>query len=209
MKLDLSHTVNYSVVTIIMGASASSPADRERQLAKLFAIEKRRPSDAEAMAKLKKLLPAPDSAVANVRQPESDGGRTVLMVVISLRMSTEVCQYLVDMGADVTARDSSGYTVLHWAAMKDNTHWATKAMEAGVGINQLTNGKQSALMIACKYQSMAVFRLLMDRGADATIVEPVQSHTALSYAREVLDDADAEEERQRGQEMIQRLEKAA
>lgn len=191
-----------------MGASASSPVAREKQLAKLFAMDASRPSDAEAMAKFKKLLPTPDSAVANARQPDDCGSRTVLMVAISLRMGKEVGQYLVDMGADLTATDSSGYTVLHWAAMKDDTHWATKALEAGVGINQLTSGKQTALMFACKYQSMEVFQLLMDRGADATIVEPVQSHTALSYARELLDEADSEDERQRAREMIQRLEKA-
>eukprot|EP00747_Dinoflagellata_sp_TGD_P125332 gnl/TRDRNA2_/TRDRNA2_174141_c1_seq1.p1 gnl/TRDRNA2_/TRDRNA2_174141_c1~~gnl/TRDRNA2_/TRDRNA2_174141_c1_seq1.p1 ORF type:complete len:208 (-),score=44.81 gnl/TRDRNA2_/TRDRNA2_174141_c1_seq1:33-656(-) len=189
-------------------SSPASPASRKKQLAKLFATSAPRPSDAEAMAKLKKLLPSLDSEVANACQPEEDGGRTVLMVVISLRMGKEVGQYLVEKGADLTAKDTSGYTVLHWAAMKDDTHWATKAMEAGVGINQLTNGKQTALMFACKYQSMEVFRLLVDRGADATIVETVQNNTALSYAREVLDEADSEDERQRAQEMIRCLENA-
>lgn len=151
---------------------------------------------------------AAHSAVANARQPDDCGSRTVLMVAISLRMGKEVGQYLVDKGADLTATDSSGYSVLHWASMKDDTHWVTKALEAGVGIDQLTGGKETALMFACKYQSMEVFRLLMDRGADATIVEPVQGHTALSFAREVLDEADSEDERQRAREMIERLEKA-
>ena len=102
-----------------MGAGSSSPADRERELAVLFATNASRPSDAEAMAKLKELLPAPDSAVANARQPDEDGGRTVLMAAISLRMGNEVVQYLVDMGADLTAKDTSGYTALHWAARPD------------------------------------------------------------------------------------------
>jgi ankyrin repeat protein len=113
-----------------MGASVSSPAAREKQLATLFAMDASRPSDAEAMAKLKKLLPTPDSAVANARQPDDCGSRTVLMVAISLRMGKEVGQYLVDKGADLTVTDSSGYSVLHWASMKDDTHWVTKALEA-------------------------------------------------------------------------------
>ena len=188
-----------------MGA-ATSRDSREKQLAKMFAIEASRPTDTEALNKLKKLLPSPDPQVANAKQPDDAGGRTVLMVVVSLRMGKAVGDYLIANGADVTAADPSGYTVLHWAAMKDDEYFVTKALDAGVGINQLTNGKQTALMFACKYQSVKVFKLLMDRGADASISEPVGNMTALAYAKEVLQEADDDDERARAQEMISRLE---
>ena len=106
-----------------------------------------------------------------------------------------------------------GYAYLDYAAIdpqhpSHGQHLGILIVEAGVGINQLTNGKQTPLMFACKYQSMEVFRLLMELGADVTLAEPVQNHTALSYARENLDEADSEDERQLAQEMIQRLESA-
>ena len=188
-----------------MGASAS----KEKQLANLFAVTASRPTDAVALAKLKKLLPKPDPAVANARQPDEDGGCTALMAVVSLRMGNHIGDYLVEMGADLQAADRSGYTVLHWAAMKDSTHFAAKALDSGrVGVDQLTNGKKTALMISCKYQAVSVFRLLMERGADPSIVEPVQKQSALDYAREVLSEADDDDERQRAQEMIQGIEAA-
>ena len=92
-----------------------------------------------------------------------------------MRMGKEVGQYLVD--ADF---EPQSFTE---AAMKDDTHWATKALEAGVGINQLTSGKQTALMFACKYQSMEVFQLLMDRGVMRPSWSPYRPHSSLLRPR--------------------------
>ena len=66
-------------------------------------------------------------------------------------------------------------------------------------------------MLSCKYQSVKVFKLLMDRGADTSLEcndasSGNKNMTALSYAKEVLEEADDDEEKERAQEMISRLE---
>ena len=54
---------------------------------------------------------------ADFRKPTTDG-RTCLM--IAAQESKEICQILIDNGAEVNAQDSSGYTALHWAITFNN-----------------------------------------------------------------------------------------
>ena len=163
---------------------------------------------AQAMKKIKKLLPKPDAIVANARQPAEDGAQTVLMKLISQKRPKEMGDYLIANGADLTATDGAAYTVLHWAAMKDDAYFAVKAIEAGVSVDQPSNSKGTALVLACSHSSMDVFNLLMERNADVT--------SALAKARDDLADMVADHDglyndadRSRMQEMIERMENAA
>lgn len=80
--------------------------------------------------------------------------------------STPCTMALLEAGADVRARESNGFTPLHWAAHANNMVAARVLLERGVPINALANDYGTPLMVATRRNCLDLQRYLMRMGAD-------------------------------------------
>lgn len=77
-------------------------------------------------------------------------GRTILHVAVRYfnNSSNEIFKYFISKGANINAKDDTGYTPLHVAAEK-NKHWAAKILlERGADVNIESNSKATPYSIA-------------------------------------------------------------
>ncbi|MDR0593262.1 MAG: ankyrin repeat domain-containing protein [Bifidobacteriaceae bacterium] len=72
---------------------------------------------------------------------------------------------LIEHGADVNARGTSGITALIWAAYHGDAATARALIDAGADVNQF-GADESPLMAAARKNHLDVVELLLDRGAD-------------------------------------------
>ena len=97
------------------------------------------------------------------------GGVTALHSAHKLRMDS--LEYLMEKGADVTAVDSTGNTVLHAAAWSQRDEIVMKLIESGVDVNAKNNEGNTALMNACRRDSIDVIKVFLDNGASLEVGE--------------------------------------
>jgi hypothetical protein len=99
----------------------------------------------------------------------------------------EVVKYLVKVIGDVNATDELGRTALHAAAAGGHIDVAEYLIDAGADVNWLDVNNNTALhyvMGLCPmWEKFAMFRFLVDRGVDATVVNVVDE-TVLDMAVE-------------------------
>jgi ankyrin repeat protein len=88
-------------------------------------------------------------------------------------------QLLLAEGADVTVVDVSGKTALMYAIQQNNIEVTEALLNAKSDINAVDNSNTSTLMYAVK--SVEITRLLLDRGADATLIDSY-GKTAFQHA---------------------------
>ena len=82
----------------------------------------------------------------------------------------DLVRFLVDHGADVTARDKYESTLLHKASIRGRVDLARFLVERGAGVSALTEGKLTLLHIASSYGvSINFARFLVEHGADVTV----------------------------------------
>ena len=82
----------------------------------------------------------------------------------------DLVRFLVDHGADVTARDKYESTPLHKASIRGRVDLARFLVERGAGVSALTEGKLTPLHIASSYGvSINFARFLVEHGADVTV----------------------------------------
>jgi ankyrin repeat protein len=120
-------------------------------------------------------LVAADQSVSAVARLIAEGedvdardpaGRTPLFYAAG-RSNTELCQYLLDHGAEPNSADEDGETVLMWAAeQKGNREVVKMLIEAGADVNARSLDDGTALMWAVSYGSSDVARVLLAAGAD-------------------------------------------
>ena len=77
----------------------------------------------------------------------------------------------VTAGADVTARDAGGHTVLHHAAALPDTSTITLLLVAGAEANARTHDGTTPLHVAAGTGNLAVVTGLLDRGADVNAAD--------------------------------------
>jgi len=85
----------------------------------------------------------------------------------------DMIELLLAAGADASVPDAAGEPLLFGPARTGNLRIARALLDAGVGVDARDAAfGQTALMIAARSNQPAVARLLLDRGADATLQTP-------------------------------------
>jgi ankyrin repeat protein len=116
----------------------------------------------------------------------NNAGHTALVEAI-IEGQEPISRLLISRGADVNARDLSGYsageTPLIVAAMKGKTEIAAMLIAKGAKVNMKTKDGQTALIYAARAPEdrSAIAKLLIENGADMN-VEDNTGMTALTYA---------------------------
>ncbi|EPE28002.1 Ankyrin repeat-containing protein [Glarea lozoyensis ATCC 20868] len=94
----------------------------------------------------------------------------------------EVCELLLDSGADVHAQDAQGWTPLHWAAAYLNENVVSMFLRCGGGGRWLSTSCQTALHVAIIYgNDESVIRTLLEYDLPLDIIDD-NGNTALGYA---------------------------
>lgn len=81
----------------------------------------------------------------------------------------EFIQSLIDKGAEVNAKDINGDTALHCFSKHGKDDGINILLKNGAKINSLNDVGETPLMAAWLNQSLSAFKLLLNRGADASI----------------------------------------
>lgn len=130
---------------------------------------------------------AANAALVNARDTEGNGV-TPLMCVHMADEHIGVIDLLIERGADVTLRDSTGATAAHWAVSFDMAASLRKLLDAGTPLEVVDNNGATLLM-ACLDQHSAkpddCLPLLLERYSAAALhldTRDAEGRTALHYA---------------------------
>jgi ankyrin repeat protein len=97
---------------------------------------------------------------------------------------TEVVEYLYSKGADINAKDGDNQTALMLATRRSYVPIVEFLLQNGAEVNVQSRKQQiSALMIAAAVGNETIVRMLLDHGADRSLVG-MGGHTALDRARQ-------------------------
>ena len=89
---------------------------------------------------------------------------------------------LLQAGADVDAKSSSGRTALMLAAMRGHTEVVQLLLDAGTDVETKSISGETALTYAVKQGHTEVVQLLLDAGADVNVQDINKRRTALMWA---------------------------
>ena len=116
------------------------------------------------------------------------GGFTPLLVA-SRAGSTGVVETLLEAGADVHARTSTGETALHYAAGTGRDDAVRALLARGADVNAVDSAKgQTPLMFAAAFNRADVIRTLVEHGADVSKQTVVVDYAAVAARDQVLAD---------------------
>ena len=88
---------------------------------------------------------------------------------------------LLELGANVNARDECWLTPLMWVSIKGNKNFAKLLMEQGTSINCKNNDGVTALMFAAYHKHKSIVELLLKHHAYVNIKDYYDNWTALDY----------------------------
>lgn len=124
------------------------------------------------------------TAGGNLRATTRLGGYTPLYLAAKGGHSTVVATLLA-AGADVTQAASTGATPLMLAAAAGDTRTLTILLEGGAPIDARDTAKgETALMYAAAFNRAEAVKLLLQRGADATVTTTIVDLAALTAPEE-------------------------
>jgi len=116
--------------------------------------------------------------LSNLTQKEKDKK----LINASMYGKQEVVKLLIEVGADINAKDSDGDTVLMYASQKDYYINVVKLLiKAGADVNAKNNFEETALMWASKNDNKEIVKLLIEAGADVNAKNKFKN-TALMLA---------------------------
>jgi len=84
----------------------------------------------------------------------------------STAVHSEIGRGLLSRGADVDARDRSGWTPLYWAANRRNLELARVLLEHGARVDVPSDSGRTPLITASSKGQIEIVRLLLEYGAD-------------------------------------------
>lgn len=93
------------------------------------------------------------------------GGATPLHMCGMGRDSQQSTEYIIQMGGNIEALDTYGYTPLHRMASNNLAVGAEALIKAGANVNMRTTGGQTPLQTAVQSRAIAVVKLLRKAGA--------------------------------------------
>jgi len=91
--------------------------------------------------------------------------RTPLMLSISKRQHN-LAKFLIEKGADINAKDSSGQTALFYAINAGDARMAKLLIERGSEINVSDANGRTPLLLAILKNRPGIAKLLIEKGAD-------------------------------------------
>ena len=101
------------------------------------------------------------------------------LMIAALAGELEICQKLIDKGADV---NKTGWTPLHYAATRGHLDVMRLLLENHAYIDAASPNATTPLMMAAQYGTTAAVKLLLEEGADA-MLKNQRGLTALDFAR--------------------------
>lgn len=102
--------------------------------------------------------------IGDLEQTDRDG-RT-LLINAAFYARKNVVKYLLDRGADVSAKDNSGFTALHAAIKSRNVETIKIILDAGADINAKNEFGNNPIMLCDNATDIEIFKLLIAKGAD-------------------------------------------
>jgi len=110
-------------------------------------------------------------------------GRTCLHTA-TMNGHLAICRLLIDKGAQLEAKDDSGWTPLHWAANRGHVEIVRLLCDCGADIESHTNDGCRPLHWAAKYGRFSVVKELIEvRNAEINARDD-RGHTALRMSRQ-------------------------
>ena len=108
-------------------------------------------------------------------------GKTPLIVVInfSIHEHVEDVQFLLDHGAEVNARDDSGFTALMYASGRARVQTVQALLDNGADLEAQNGNGETALILASSVRHTEMVHLLLDRGA---LIDSPIGEKALGFA---------------------------
>lgn len=120
---------------------------------------------------------------ANVNARSTDLGRTPLLIAASYPGTVELVRFLLSKGADLKAKDRSGDHALLYAARTADVDVVRVLVEAGIGVNEPSDGGGPALTAAVGRPYLPTIDYLIAKGARAGPAALARSADWLDAAR--------------------------
>lgn len=97
-------------------------------------------------------------------------GRTPLFIAVSgMKNETEMAAWLIEVGADVNAAETNGFTPLYWAAFDGNVALVDLLLASGASVDVKTNDGKTPLYVAPEKGFVDIVTALAHRGADVNV----------------------------------------
>ncbi len=125
---------------------------------------------------------APVVAATEVHPDATRGGAGTSLMASAYVGAVELVQDLVARGADLEARDESGYTALMYAANAAEDEVVRLLVDAGADVDARDRQGATPIMFAAQQGALRSIKKLLSAGADASTRRVADGLTALDFA---------------------------
>ncbi|MCQ2966563.1 MAG: ankyrin repeat domain-containing protein [Alphaproteobacteria bacterium] len=110
-------------------------------------------------------------------------GRTALMYALETKKSPKVIHKLLDLGADINAKNNGKITVLNYAVKYEDENIIQRIIDLGANLNERNGLGYTALMFASEYiTNVKIITKLIELGSDVNAIGSIDKETVLMHA---------------------------